>query len=917
MNWITRLFSRKRIYDDLSDEMQQHLAEKIDELVAGGVSREDATYAARREFGNAALIEEKGRETWQWPTIEALFGDIRYALRQLRGSPGFTTVAVITLALGIGANAAIFSLVNSVMLSSLPVSHPEQLYQLGDETQVKCCVNGGLQEVYGIFSTPLYRELRDHTTDFDELAAFQAYPIKFAVRQPGSTEAAVPVTSKFVSGNYFSMFGIKPAAGRMLTPSDDKAGAAPTLVMSYRAWQQQYELDPTLVGSSLNVDGVPFTVAGIAPPGFFGDELRPNPPDFWIPLSNEPMLRKESTLLENSGLQWLHVIGRLKAGVSPSAAGARLTVVLQQWLASPAAQTTFDFKDQKRVQQARIVLSRGGAGMTQLKNTYSNGLKTLMVVSGLVLLIACANIANLLLARGAANRLKISVRLALGAPRSRILRQLLTESLLLSICGGLAGLLVALWGTRTILALAFRGADNVPIHATPSAAVLGFAFGLSVLTGLIFGVAPAWTASRSNPTEALHGASRSTRDDSSLRKSLVILQAALSLVLLAGAGLFTRSLNNIEHQQFGFATDGRFLVWVNLPSGYSMEQLGGLYRQVQQRITQIPGVRNASYALYSPMVGDQWPVTVVISGKPAEITPNGSDNAIRDRVGPHYFETLGTRLLRGREIGEQDTPTSRHVAVVNQTFVRHFFKDGENPIGTHFGSEGYSSSFEIVGVVEDAQYRDYTEPIRPMYFLPFLQVTPYPNPAALTNEVRSNYFHQIVLQVSGTPENLQQLVRRTLAGIDPNITVTRIKSFNEQIGQNFNQERLIARLTGLFGLLALALASVGLYGVTAYSVAQRTREIGVRIALGSTRTRIASLVLRLALVQIAIGLAIGIPVALVGARMVSSQLFGVQGYDPTIFVGSAMVLIVCAVIAALAPAHRAASVDPMRALRTE
>jgi predicted permease len=839
--------------------------------------------------------------------MSILIQDLKFGLRMLVKNPGFTAVAVLTLALGIGANTAIFTLVDAVMLKSLPVSNPQQLYRLGNG--VSCCVMGGFQDNWGIYSYSLYQQFRDHTPEFSQLAAFQSWVSSLSARRSGSAAPAHPYGGEFVSGSYFNTFGLNAFAGRLIAPADDTPGAQPVAVMSYRTWQQDYGLDPSVIGATFTINTMPFTIAGIAPPGFFGDQLRPDPPDFWLPLATEPALNRRNSILNRTGSHWLNVIGRLKPGASPAIVQSEATVELRRWLST---QPDLSAHDRAELSKQHIVLTAGGSGVTNLQSDSAAGLRLLMTISGLVLLIACANLANLLLARGAATRSETAIRMALGAPRVRLIQQIITESVLLAVLGGMAGLFVAFEGTRAILVLAFRGAHYVPISATPSLAVLGFAFLLSLITGVVFGVMPAWITSHSDPAEALRGAGRSTRHRSSLpRRALVVVQVALSAVLLIGAGLLTKSLRNLEDQKFGFEPEGRLIVTVDpAMAGYTPEKLYGLYQQLQQRLPQIPGVLSAAYSLYSPMRGGNWSARIYVDGHP----PGERILSLLDRVSPHYFETIGTRLLRGRVIGEQDTPTSRAVAVVNQTFAHKFFPK-EDPIGKQFGLEKTSQSgdYEIVGVVEDAKYQDAREPAFPAVFLPFLQSTKG-EPDILG---RSQYVGDIVLRVGGKPENLEAAVRRTLADVDPNITVIEMVSLTEQLSRNFNQERLIARLTELFGALALILACVGLYGVTAYSVARRTREFGIRMAIGASRGNVLALVLRGALLQLVVGLAVGVPVALVGVRVLASQLFGLKSYDPLILGAAVLVLAACLLVAGFVPARRAAKVDPMVALRYE
>jgi predicted permease len=545
-----------------------------------------------------------------------------------------------------------------------------------------------------------------------------------------------------------------------------------------------------------------------------------------------------------------------------------------------------------------------------MQTDYALGLRLLVALSVLLLLIACANIANLLLARGSASQSQTAVRLALGGTRLRLIQQLLTESVLLSLAGGLAGLYVAYAGGHALLLLAFRGADYIPISTRPSVPVLLFAVGLSLMTGIVFGIAPAWMASRSNPADALCGAGRATSEKSStLQKSLIVVQVAMSIVLLVGAALLTTSLRNLERQQFGFVTDGRLIVSLINPeaAGYMDEKLPRLYQGLETALPQIPGVLSASLSTYSPLGGNNWNDWVYIEGKPPDYTGTPPSWL---RVGPHYFETIGTRLLQGRVIDERDQAGASRVAVVNETFARRYFPNG-NAIGEHFGTSdaSHSGDFEIVGIVEDAKYQDTRGPAYATFFWPLLQV-PAKDPLR-------GWVSAIELHVAGKPENIEPAVRQAIAGVDPRITVLKVQSFDEQVALNFNQERLMARLTELFGVLALILACLGLYGLTAYTVARRTNEIGIRMALGADRGNILGLVLRSALVQVGVGLAIGIPAALAGGHLLASQLYRVKSYDPAILAAAALILAASAILAASVPARRASRVDPIIALRHE
>ncbi|MGE5324291.1 MAG: ADOP family duplicated permease [Actinomycetota bacterium] len=916
MSWLTQLFSRRRVYTDLSDEIREHLREKVEELMAGGLPRQQAEETARREFGNAALIEEHGREVWHWAVLESLFADLKYAVRRLKSSPGFTLVAVATLAIGIGGNTAIFTLIHAVMLRSLPVRDPQQLLRLsGDEPD--CCVISGLQREWGIYSYPLYQDLRDHTPQFEELAAFKASPNRIGVRRQGDSRPAQSFLSEYVSGNYFRMFGVGAGVGRMLSPEDDRPGATPVAVMSYRAWKRAYSQDHSVVGSTFVIDAMPVTVVGVAPEAFYGDTLREHPPDFWLPLNDEPLLSGSNSLLKNPGEHWLYCIGRLRSGVAIQSLQAQLTVELQQWLKSPAGATTVAAEAAQDPSKSHIVLTAGNAGMAVMRNVYGDGLKLLLAICGLVLLLACANLANLLLARGAATRQKTAVRLALGARRTRVLRQFLTESLLLALMGGAVGLWVAFLATRSMVRFALGQGGYLPVNLAPSLPVLAFTLILSLLTGIIFGVAPAWIASHSDPLDALRGASRSTGDQNSVRKSLVVVQMVISTVLLVSAGMLTRSLINLEKQELGFEPRARLLVRVNPAlAGYNQDRLSGLYQQLQQQLPQIPGVTSASYAQYTPYSGNNWSGPIFF---PVQSPKTTSDYhfASWNRVGPHYFETVGTPLLRGRAIDERDTPSSPHVAVVNQEFAKEFFKN-EDPMGKHFGmTQDTSTNYEIIGVVADVKYANADQPFYPMFFLPFLQLTPYQQDTFKSADLRSNYLNAIVVKMTGSPQSIEPQVRKSLASIDPNLAVISISSLGDEVADSFSGQRLLAVLTGLFALLALLLAAIGIYGVTAYTVARRTNEIGIRIALGATHSNVTSLVFRGIFTQVALGLAIGLPGAIAGAHLLASQLYNTTSYDPLILSIAVVVLSISALLAGLLPARRAARVDPLRALRIE
>ena len=847
--------------------------------------------------------------------MNQLIQDIRYAVRQLRKSPGFTITAVLTLALGIGANTAIFTLVHAVLLRNLPVADPKALWRLGDTDT--CCVQGGLRpnDDYAMFAWEAYKHLQANVPEFEQLAAMQSYPWTMTVlgNKPGMLAQGVPAS--FVSGNYFQTFGLTPFAGRLLTPADDVPGAPPVAVISYQAWQRDFGGDRSIIGSVFQFKTYPATIVGITPPGFYGERMIQAPANYYLPFALEPVFNGKAALLHSNGSNWVYVIGRVKEGTPIAPLQEKVSANLRQWFfANVEMYRKAEVK--KRLDATHVVLTPGGAGIANMQNQYKSGLYLLLTISGLVLLIACANLANLVLVRSIARASETSLRMALGAQRARILRQMLTESLVLSTIGGVVGLAVAYAGTKMLLSLAFPASPNLPIQASPSLPVFAFAFGLALVTGLVFGLAPAWITARAQPADALRGSSRTTRGNASLlQRSLVILQAALSLVLLVGAGLLSKSLSKLEHQDFGFETENRIVMHIDPESaGYKPEQLQGLHDEILNRFHAIPGVQQVGLGGYSPLEGDSWGEGVWVQGHP-DPGPDEDNGSRWLRTSPEFLDLLGQQLLRGRSIATQDTASAPGVAVVNETFVKKFFKPGEDPIGAHFGTNGAASKgdFSIIGVVKDAKWSDPREEANPMYFRPLLQIAV----SQEDGELRSLHAGTIMLRTSAPIVGLESQARRILASINPNLPITYYSTFEDQIASQFTQERLIARLTILFSGLALLLAAIGLYGVTAYMVARRTSEIGIRMALGATRGSVVSMVLRQAMLQAGLGLLIGIPVALVCVRFLKTQLYEVGGFDLLVLVCAVLALALSACVAGFIPARRAAGIDPMNALRIE
>jgi len=847
-------------------------------------------------------------------------GSVRYAIRQFRLSPVFTAAAVLTLALGIGGTTAIFTLIHAIMLRSLPVSDPTRLYRIGDGDD--CCVEGGPQDRWGMFSYPLYERLKAASPEFEETAAFQAGGARLSVRRERVDTAARSLRAEYVTGSYFSVLGIRPFGGRLLSPDDDRPASAPAVVLSHHVWQNTYGADPSVVGSTFVIEGHPFTVIGVAPPGFFGETLRPDPPDLWVPLQQEPVVAGANTLLNQRVAAWLRVVGRLRPDASTDGMSPRLTGVLRSWMQYDSGYPSNWMPDVIRMLPKQVItVVPAGAGVGVMKEEYGRSLQILLAVCGLVLLIACANVANLLLARAAARRPQTALRLAIGATSRQIVTQALVESSLLAVAGGLVGLAVAVGAARLLLVLAFHSSRFLPISVEPSPVVLAFAFGLALVTGAVFGAVPAWFATRTAPIDALHGLGRGGGDRSSLvRTGLLVVQATVSVVLVAGATMLARSLDKLEHQDFGFRVPGRVLVSLNKPPAtYSLPQLQSLYREVEARLDRLPGVRGSGLALYNPLT-DNWGELVMVSGHP-QPKMNEQAGASWDRVSANYLQNLGVSLVRGRLFTAADNETGELVAVVNEAFAKRFFKTDEDPLGQHFGLDmpENAGTFRIVGIVRDAKFAGYAlnRPARPMFYVPLAQTVPYAQPMMAAIELQSHFVQGIMLVTDVPPGALEPVLTKALAEVDPNLTVIGVRTLQQQVDMSFDQERAVASLAGLFGVVALLLAAVGLYGITAYTVTRRTGEIGIRMALGAGRGAVVALVVRTAFKRVAFGLVLGLPLAVGAGRLISAQLYGVSFWDPLALTLAVVSLGACAFVAAIIPAGRAAAVSPTSALRAE
>jgi len=836
-----------------------------------------------------------------WSTIlwlETALKDICYGLRQLRKAPVLVCVAVLSLALGIGANTAIFTLINAVMMQYLPVKDPARLVLFYDGISTGT-YNGSSDVPSNEFSYPFYQYLRAHNDSFEDLCAFRQGDdtvILHVSRGAGPWERA---TVHLVSGNYFRVLGVGAATGRVLEPRDDTPASQRTAVLSYPFWRDRFHLNPEILGQTVILNGTGFTIVGVAAPEFFGERVRAAP-DFWLPLSFQPQILKRESYLTAGNDYWLNFLGRLKPGVSMAAAQAAVNLRIHQfYLAQTGAHPSPELR--RKIQSVHVELKPGGGGISALRFLYSQPLHLLMAVVGIVLLIACANVATLLLARASARRPEFLARLALGASRARLLRQVLTESILLSSIGGAAGFGFAWWSIKGLILLLHIYSV---VKVRPDFAVLGFTFALCILTGILFGIFPALKFSRMDPRPGNVGQPvvwGKWRLGSG--QALVALQVALSLILLFGGGLLAHSLLELESQNLGFQRDKILVIRSDASlAGYQQAELGQLYRDLGERLSQLPGVLSASIARFTPESGHSSSGNFSIEGynAPADLKMD----VYRVPVAPGFFETTRIPLLLGRTISIRDTPAAPWVAVVNQCFVDTYLPH-QNPIGRHItlGSPFEAPGIAIVGVVADSRFYDPRQKAPPMVFFSVWQ---QPSPE-----------FDAVFRTAAAPLNLIPEVRQAFKEFNGRLPILEANTLDSQVEKSLRQQKMITTLCGAFGLLALVLTLVGIYGTTAYSVAGRTNEIGIRMAIGAQRGSVIWLVLRDALLLIAGGLVFGIPLAFAATHWLKSFLFGVQTVDP-LAIGSALLLIVgLAMLAGFLPAQRAARIDPMRALRHE
>jgi len=914
---LRSLVRRGQVDQELDEELAYHVAQRTQEYIGEGLAPREAREAALREWRGVERIKEECRDMRRVSFIQDLAGDIRYGIRQMLASPGFTLVVAASLALGIGANTAIFSLMDAVLFEMLPVKQPRQLVLLkwsakGWPDVVEDLEGNSFQDERTgrswseSFPYPVYERFRDGNHVFSQTFAFAAnsQPVNLSMR--GRAEAA---EAQMVSGNYFEGLGVYAVRGRAILPSDDVAAAPPVAVLSHRFWQRRFGEDAAVVGKTMAVNGTPFTIAGIAPAEFFG--LEPgSSPDIFMPLAQYEHLLPEysaaameaggtapAPLMQDGRVWWLVVAGRLLPGQTGERAQAELAVLFNQSIGAGGK------ADPKRPVLETLPASQG---LDFLRRKFSRPLFVLMAMVGVVLLMACANAAGMLLARAAARQREIAVRLSLGARRSRLIRQLLTESTMLAVMGGAAGVLLARWGSTVLVAWLSSGRSPLVLALHLDARILAFTVAVSLLTGVLFGLAPAWKTTRVDLGPALKqggGDARATGRFVSGR-ILVAGQVSLCLLLMVSAGLFLRTLGNLEGTDLGFRRDQllQFFVAPGL-NGYQGERLASYYRELQRRIQSIAGVRSAGYSSHALVGGG---VSTSTAGIPGYTDGKRRVEVYRNVVGPGFFETLGIPLVLGRTIKSRDGLTTPKVAVVNEKLVRKYFH-GDNPIGhmLQFGGEKKPKAFEIVGVVKDAKYNRLRDEAPPTAYFSYLQ-----EPgiwAALTFEVRAE----------AEPGTLVAAIRQEALALDKDVPLADIKTQTEAIAQELVQERVFARLASLFGGLALVLASIGLYGTMAYTVARRTGEIGIRMAIGARPADILSMVLRESVRVVLVGSVVGLAAAVAATRVIRSQLYGLTPHDPVVLGGAAVVLVAVTMLAACVPARRAARVDPLRALRNE
>jgi predicted permease len=896
----------------VDEELRFHIESYAEDLVRLGLSREEATRRARAELGSLAAARENARQAWGTRWFDELRGDLRYALRMLAKSPGFTAIAVGSLALGIGANTVIFTAAQHMLLDRLDVPHPEQLRLFTWTVSRNSVVTEmwgefddlpGGGEISTSFSYPVYGALRGENHSLADIFAFKPFG-RMTVTINGHAETA---DAEMVSGNYYSTLEVRPQLGRGIEESDDGAvGSGPVVTISDKFWTQAFGRSRDAIGKTILVNATPMTVVGVNPPGFTGAYSAQGSPDIFLPFSMQPIAGpvlwdsdKPGSLLNKDQVWWVLMMGRVKPGVADRTALAALAVDLDA-----AVRATMTVKKDREIPQLR--LENGSRGQNPNADDMTKPVAVLMGLAGFVLLLACANLANLLLARAGARQREMSVRLALGASRGRILRQMLTESLLLSLTGGATGLLLA-FAVRNGIPRLLSDSWNPPAFSAKfSWPIFAFAAAISILTGLIFGLAPAWQSTRVQVSSGLKDSGQTVthRRRGLAGKSIVVVQVALSLLLVVVAGLFVQTLMRLGHAPLGFRSHNLLLFGVELPqTRYPGTASLPVLRQIEEKLGTVPGVQSATLVQQPLIAGDVMLRTIVPDEQQGK--PEGNAGVLMNNVGQDFFSTFGIPIVAGRGFNAGDTQTSRKVAVVNESMAKKYFPN-VNPIGRTFTQGRHQpEQLEIVGVCGDAKYDRVRKNAEPTFYAPYRQEI---------NGVSEATF-AVATRTSGSA--LLPSLRDAVRSVDTNLPLLDVRTQDDQIAASLQQQRIFANLTGGFGVLALVLACIGIYGITAYSVSQRTHEIGIRMALGARPWRVLGMVLGEASCMAIVGVAAGVAGALALSRLIASMLYGLKSYDPLTFTASAVVLLCVALAASWIPACRAAHVDPMRALRHE
>jgi len=898
---IRMLLHRDRFQSDLEEEMRLHLDLREQEQREGGLSSQAAHQAAYRRFGNPTAIKEKSHLTWGWVWLEDFLEDVRYGFRSMLRSPALTAVALLSLALGIGANTAIFSFLDAVMLRSLPVKDPSQLVLLGRGD------DSGVTDSYGsttLYSYPFYRLMQQKNAVFSDVAAI----FSMSNRAHGTIDGRDEVEEmriQLVSGTYFPTLGVQPALGRALTDEDDNTeGDHPVAVVSYAWWKRALAGDPAVLSRKIKLGTTIFNIVGIAPPEFFGTNVG-EAPDVWIPLSMMNTAPLSFNGYKDDFYQSMLLMGRLKPGVSMEQATSNVNVLYQQ-ITRAFPDANLNPRNLANLSKAHVVLTPMATGLSSLRNRFSDPLKILMGVTTLVLLIACANIANLLLARSTARAREFAVRQALGAGRMRLVRQLLTESLLLAVVGGLLGVGLAAFADRLLLRMISGGPDVIPLDVSINLRLLLFNLAVTVATALLFGIVPALRGTRVDVTDALKDGrgSASGTSRSPLGKVLIVAQVAISLVLTVGAILFIRSLVNLTKVDTGFNREGvlRLEVDSNVTGLKGDDpRMIAMFQQIEERVNALPGVKAASFASFVFGQGS-WNTEIRVPDMEAREDINVKHNVI----GNDYFAALQIPLLGGRTFGPQDTATSHRVAIISERMARDLFPPGVNPIGHHYYTRldpRPDSDVEVVGIVKDVKFRTLQEP--PQY------IDYIPNPQHPWG------YGDLAVRYSGDFNTVSNEVQQAIHSVNRTLPISRITTLDEQVTRSITNQRLVAQLSAFFGLLAVFLSCIGIYGLMSYIVSRRTNEIGIRIAIGASRADVRWLVMREIVLLVAVGIAVGIPITLAGSRFVTNMLFGMSGVNWISLVASVASLLLVGLIAGYLPARRASRVDPMVALRYE